>query len=106
MNLGHGQVERAKVEQAKSEQMDMRKLHFAGTTEVSNQGTPEQVYELRDENDLTVVYVADPCADKELVRRWNAFPELVKALRHVLQENAIDIDWTMVAEALRNLETK
>jgi hypothetical protein len=52
--------------------MDNRKLRFAGTTQITNQGHEENVYELCDENDMTVAYVTDPDADKEMVKRWNA----------------------------------
>ncbi len=65
--------------------MDNRKLRFVGTTQITNQGHEEEVYELCDENDMTVAYVTDPDADKELVKRWNAYLDLIEAMENLLR---------------------
>ena len=83
MNKGITQVERAEKAQQEDKQMDERKLHYAGVTEMLNDGQRGQGAELRDENDLTIAYVVNPDADREMVRRWNEYPRLMDALKTI-----------------------
>jgi hypothetical protein len=84
--------------------MDTRKLHYAGHTAVTNfDGLPEDVAELRDENDLTIAYVVDPNVDLEMKRRWNNYEDIKQALDRFFDAMSVGVSVTFrTAEQQRN----
>lgn len=84
MNKGLIQSERAKAKQAKSEQMDRRKLSVLFGRRIEDQeGQPVATCDGAVGRNATARGLkAEKETAAEIVRRWNAFPELVAALRN------------------------
>lgn len=83
MNKGYLQAERAEVEAKK-----MDTLRYAGTTtiKVDTDNHEEEVAELVNQDETTVAYVStglDRHMDLEIMKRWNAYPAMLEALKAI-----------------------
>lgn len=84
--------------------MDNRKLYFRKGSE------PHEQAQVSDE--ATGATVAITYSDTggafaaELVKRWNEYPDLLAALKHVHETNAVNINWQMVADTIKAAESK
>ncbi|HQW07196.1 MAG TPA: hypothetical protein PLN12_15030 [Flavobacteriales bacterium] len=49
----------------------------------------------------SLAQVEVPAIASELVKRWNAHDDLLNALKHVHETDAVNIDWKMVANTIK-----
>jgi len=81
--------------------MDTRKLTFihSGTDTasiVARHPDPERPVN----NGEEIAALVDPRHACEIARRWNAHDDLLNALKHVHETDAVNIDWKMVANTI------
>ena len=93
--------------------MDTRKLKADIEVTLHNDGRPEQWTEVVVDGGHPTMGYFDPPQAAEIVRRWNAYPELVAALEHVVavggdpddKATLDDLNWNMIRGALKSLQS-